>query len=268
MPKYKQVDVFSDTPYLGNPVAVIYDADSLSTSQMQKIANWTNLSETTFVCKPTTPEADYKLRIFTPGTELPFAGHPTIGTAHALIEDKLIKPKSGIVVQECGAGLIDIEVIDGTLYFTAPEYKFFNLDSSSITKSFGKKVINKPVKSDTGPYFAIFQFESPEDLLNINIDLPLIEKFSKENSLTGVGLFAEYNDGNLETRLIAPLVGVNEDPATGSLSGALGHYLKQTFDINQGRKVKRDCKIKVKYEDGKVKVGGNAITCFDGLYNS
>ncbi|WP_278407887.1 PhzF family phenazine biosynthesis protein [Pseudomonas rhodesiae] len=107
---FKQVDVFTFERYKGNPVAVVLDAKGLSDAEMQQIANWTNLSETTFVLPKTQEQADYRVRIFTPGSELPFAGHPTIGTAHALIEAGAIVPTDGVVVQECGAGLVRLDV--------------------------------------------------------------------------------------------------------------------------------------------------------------
>jgi PhzF family phenazine biosynthesis protein len=107
---FKQVDVFTSVPFGGNPVAVVLDARGLSESQMQRIANWTNLSETTFVLPPTQPEADYRVRIFTPRAELPFAGHPTLGTAHALLEAGKITARNGRLTQECATGLIALTV--------------------------------------------------------------------------------------------------------------------------------------------------------------
>ncbi len=106
----KTVDVFTTVPFKGNPVAVVLDATSLSAGQMQQIARWTNLSETTFVLPPTEPGADYQVRIFTPGAELPFAGHPTIGTAHALLEAGAVQANDGVLVQQCAAGLITLTV--------------------------------------------------------------------------------------------------------------------------------------------------------------
>src|SRR5512138_1432678 len=110
--RFKQVDVFTSEPYFGNPVAVILEAEGLSSESMQRIAAWTNLSETTFVLPPTSPEADYRLRIFTPKGELPFAGHPTIGSAHAVLESGVVRPDSSGMVQECGAGLLPLRVCD------------------------------------------------------------------------------------------------------------------------------------------------------------
>jgi PhzF family phenazine biosynthesis protein len=118
---FKQVDVFTSVRFKGNPVAVVLDGDGLSTDQMQQIAHWTNLSETTFVLAPTLPGADYQVRIFTPGSELPFAGHPTIGTAHALLEAGRVRAVDGKLTQQCKAGLIAVHVdVTGAIGFTLP----------------------------------------------------------------------------------------------------------------------------------------------------
>ena len=117
---FSQVDVFAPGPKAGNPVAVVHDAEGLSTEQMQSFANWTNLSETTFLQKPTHPEADYKLRIFTPASELPFAGHPTLGSAHAWLDKGGQPRRDGVLVQECEAGLVKIRRTDADLAFAAP----------------------------------------------------------------------------------------------------------------------------------------------------
>ena len=119
MRSFKQVDVFTDVSYRGNPLAVVLDGDGLSTDEMQRFANWTNLSETTFVLPPSDPQADYRVRIFTTDVELPFAGHPTIGTCHAWLEAGGVPRRDGVVVQECGAGLITLRK-DRGLAFAAP----------------------------------------------------------------------------------------------------------------------------------------------------
>src|SRR3990172_9040027 len=123
--RFKQVDAFTSRPLFGTPVAVVLGADGLPDDQMQRLAAWTNLSETTFVLWPSSPAADYRLRIFTPGRELPFAGHPTIGSAHAVLEAGVVTPRDGRMVMECGAGDLPLR-IDGTgperrIYVEAPE---------------------------------------------------------------------------------------------------------------------------------------------------
>lgn len=134
---FKQVDVFTSVRFKGNPVAVVLEADALSTEQMQRIANWTNLSETTFVVPVTDARADYHVRIFTPGAELPFAGHPTIGTAHALMEAGMIAARNGVLTQQCRAGLVRLKVeraADGAqwIYFELPEPKTTALDAAQV----------------------------------------------------------------------------------------------------------------------------------------
>src|SRR5262245_59289759 len=121
---FQQVDVFTAVPFKGNPVAVVLDADGLSTPEMQAIAGWTNLSETTFVCAPTDPAADYRLRIFTPRSELPFAGHPTIGSAHAVLRHGRAPRRLGRLVQECGKGLIDLRIDGDRLFLALPAPAF------------------------------------------------------------------------------------------------------------------------------------------------
>src|SRR5262245_18972273 len=121
MPRpFCQIDVFTTTPYTGNPVAVVLDGGGLTIEQMQRFANWTNLSETTFVLPPSEPEADYRVRIFTPALELPFAVHPTLGTCHAWLEAGGTPKRDGLVVQQCAAGLIPIRRATDGLAFAAP----------------------------------------------------------------------------------------------------------------------------------------------------
>lgn len=287
MGRFKQVDVFTKVRYFGNPVAVIYDADELTTEQMQNIARWTNLSETTFIITPKSTKADYGLRIFTPTEELPFAGHPTLGSAFALLEDGKIISKNGKVYQECKAGLVEISISeDSLLSFKLPYFKFKSISNQvkqEIDSSLGKKSIGTPILIETGPKWAIFEFESGDDVLNLNIDLDKIKQISEINDWTGIGVFGKHKDTELyELRNIAPLVGVAEDPACGSGSGAVGVYLSsahiksgiESFKITQGTPIKRDAKINVQIKEQQgqdesvnIHVGGYAITCFEGTYS-
>ena len=288
MPRFKQVDVFTKVKYFGNPVAVIYDADELTDSQMQDIARWTNLSETTFIIKPKSKIANYGLRIFTPTEELSFAGHPTLGSAFALLEDgKIIPSKNGKIYQECKAGLVEITIseIDKSLSFQLPYYKItsiLNDVKNEVELILGKKSIGNPILIDDGPKWAVFEFESGNDVLNLNIDLNKIEKISKINNWTGIGVFGKHKDTGLyELRNIAPITGVPEDPACGSGSGAVGVYLSSihsnsgisSFEITQGTPINRDAKIKVQIKDDdnnegiSIHVGGHAVTCFEGSYS-
>src|SRR6516225_541404 len=132
---FQQVDVFTDVPFKGNPVAVVLDAEGLSAVDMQAIANWTNLSETTFVLPPTNPSADYRLRIFTTRSELPFAGHPTIGSAHAVLNTGRATHSPGRIIQECGKGLIEIRVDGGRLFFRLPQPVFTPADEGLLARA-------------------------------------------------------------------------------------------------------------------------------------
>src|SRR5918997_1335127 len=134
---FRQVDVFTGVPFKGNPVAVVHDADRLAPEQMQAIARWTNLSETTFVCAPTDERADYRLRIFTPASELPFAGHPTVGTAHAVLRGGLRPRTPGRLVQECGRGLIALRVEGERIFFELPEPSLRDLDAEQSAAAAG-----------------------------------------------------------------------------------------------------------------------------------
>ena len=125
---FQQVDVFTQVPFRGNPVAVVFDGDGLETERMQAIASWTNLSETVFVCQPGSPRADYRLRIFTPRRELPFAGHPTIGAAHAVTQHKFAGKKKARLIQECAKGLVEIRSAEERLYFALPSPAFRALE--------------------------------------------------------------------------------------------------------------------------------------------
>ncbi|MEY4437019.1 MAG: hypothetical protein RL100_483 [Actinomycetota bacterium] len=273
--KFAQVDVFSEVPYLGNPVAVVIEGDGLTDEQMQKLASWTNLSETTFILKPTTAEADYRLRIFTPGGELPFAGHPTLGSAHAWLENGGQPKSKGLVVQECGAGLVTLMINEksGSLSFQAPPtLKTGDLDAEllqEICEAFGLHVSAVIAHQwiDNGPGWVCVQLESAEKVLELN------PKFvpGSQLMLGVVGAYPEGNSEAFELRAFAPKVGVYEDPVTGSLNASVAQWLKrsgaQTSDYraSQGVKLGRAGIIEIKYDDaGAVWVGGATTTLISG----
>ncbi|EGW30552.1 uncharacterized protein SPAPADRAFT_63392 [Spathaspora passalidarum NRRL Y-27907] len=283
MPIFKQVDVFTSVKYKGNAVAVLFDADNLSTEEMQAIARWTNLSETTFVVKATQEGADYRVRIFTPGCELPFAGHPTLGTAYALLEEGRIAPHDGKVIQECDAGLVEITVTgedsSRELSFKLPYFRMTPISTEVVKQveaSLGKNVVGEPILIEDGPKWAVFEFGSGADVLEVNLDMTELSKISVANGWTGLGLFGPKEGNGYEMRNIAPSIGVPEDPACGSGAGAVGAYLGTTkgkqgkFSITQGCRISRDAKLSVnlsKDENGLViEVGGQAVTCFKGEY--
>jgi PhzF family phenazine biosynthesis protein len=270
---FAQVDVFSTIPFLGNPVAVVLDGTDLTEEQMRRLARWTNLSETTFVLPPTTAEADYRLRIFTPGSELPFAGHPTLGSAHAWLDNGGTPRHADRVVQECGAGLVTVRRGAGNLSFAAPPLvRGGELDDEyvdQIVAAFGIKrdwvVAHQWV--DNGPGWAVLQLPTAEDVLAIDPDLSLIPTAM-------VGAIGAYPDGSehaFEMRTFAPGVGVPEDPACGSMNASVGQWLTTTgaapatYRVSQGTRVGRAGTIEVTADpDGTVWVGGPATTYIQG----
>ncbi|MDA1004181.1 MAG: PhzF family phenazine biosynthesis protein, partial [Chloroflexi bacterium] len=189
---FKQVDVFTEHPFLGNPVAVVLDGSALTDHEMQCIAGWTNLSETTFVLP--SDRADYRLRIFTPKGELPFAGHPTIGSAHAVIEAAIASPHDGALTQECTAGVIAMRV-DGTrIVATVPSPRVVRelaFDAADVAAWLGAPVIAPaPLAIDVGPVWLVAQAESADALSSATPDLIAIADASRAHGLTGVTAFA------------------------------------------------------------------------------
>ena len=216
---FKQVDVFASTPFTGNPVAVVLDAEGLSTEAMQRFAHWTNLSETTFVLPPTAAGADYRVRIFTPTSELPFAGHPTLGTCHAWLEAGGAARAGDVIVQECGAGLVPVRRADGgRLAFAAPPLVRSGpveeplLEHVASVLGVARSAFVDAAWADNGPGWVAVLLESPEAVLALRpgfVDLD-------------VGVAALDPDGGLEVRAFFPKNGSTvEDPVTGSLNASL-----------------------------------------------
>jgi len=261
---FQQVDVFTDTPYRGNPLAVVLDAEGLDDAAMQRFARWTNLSETTFVLPPTDPAADYRLRIFTPGGELPFAGHPTLGTCHAWLRAGGAPKTPGRVVQQCGAGLVQIRRETGhaageRLAFAAPPLKRSAPSPMLLAKvanALGLKAaqITAAQLLDNGPVWLGLLLADDEAVLSLRPDhralrelgqkvgvagapcapdaAPLIARSNREARAFGGGASAAAVAGriaehqvDLEVRAFAAPVGVDEDPVTGSLNAGLAQWL-------------------------------------------
>lgn len=246
--RFAQVDVFSAVAFRGNPVAVILDADGLDDEQMARIANWTNLSETTFVLSPTDPAADYRLRIFTPHRELPFAGHPTLGSAAAWLDAGGTPKQEGRLVQECGAGLVDIRrdlspassdssassasepaeaATSETLAFAAPErLRSGELDDAyvnDIARALGldRSEILDHQWVDNGPGWAAVRLADAERVLALTPDFSAIP----DAKLGVLGAHPESSEHEYEIRAFVPGVGVAEDPVTGSLNASVAQWL-------------------------------------------
>ena len=279
---YKVVDVFTAQPLLGNPVAVVLDADGLDGTTMQQIARWTNLSETTFVLPPTRPGADYRLRIFTPGSELPFAGHPTLGSAHAALESGRVVPRDGRLVQECGAGLVSLAVSGSTRVLTLPAAQVTALapdDVSELEGILGTPVNRaaEPALVDVGPVWIVAQLASADAVLRIQPDLARSAAFERRLHATGITVFGAYDagDADIEVRSFAPSCGVGEDPVCGSGNGAVAVFQRtrgllpaahSAYAATQGQCVGRRGRVSISVAtDGTVTVGGDCVTVLDGV---
>ncbi|NNN32271.1 PhzF family phenazine biosynthesis protein [Streptomyces sp. S3(2020)] len=265
---FVQVDVFSTSPYSGNPVAVVLDGTDLSDEEMQGLACWTNLSETTFVLPPTVPEADYRLRIFTPGGELPFAGHPTLGSARAWLDDGGVPHHADRVVQECAAGLVTVRRGEDTLSFAAPpRVREGALDDEYLDRIVGafgiardRVVAHQWV--DNGPGWAVVRLATAEEVLALEPDLALIPT----EMVGAIGAYPEGSEYAFEMRTFAPGAGVPEDPACGSMNAGVGQWLTSTgaapsaYRVSQGARVGRAARIEVAADaDGTVWVSGAAV---------
>ena len=284
--RFKQVDVFTRVPFDGNPVAVVLDGAALDDGAMQDIAAWTNLSETTFVLPPEQAGADYRLRIFTPRRELPFAGHPTVGSAHAILEAGVIQPGNGRLLQECGAGLVELEILNGTgeprimvnsptPAITSPDRLVPEQLQQAMGTTFAPQA--RPLLVDVGPRWLVVEFATREQVQSLMPDLPLLGALSKYHGITGITAFGFSDDAGcpVYVRSFAPVEGVPEDPVCGSGNISVGAYLLRrglqektgtSYIANQGRELGRNGYVYVTLDPdtGAVKIGGHALTCIDG----
>ncbi|MBD8524291.1 PhzF family phenazine biosynthesis protein [Pseudomarimonas arenosa] len=283
---FKQVDVFTDQPFRGNPVAVILAADALSREQMQHIARWTNLSETTFVLQPRTPEASYRLRIFTPMSELPFAGHPSVGTAHALLESGLLSSGSGELVQECEAGLLPVRVLGSkdqrTIALRSPAAQRRQVDDQGLlTAALADWPIGDlaPVLYDNGPHWWLVELRDEEAVRSLRPDLQAVAALCRTTGAVGLAVFAAANAGQDYQRVVrafCPADGIPEDPVTGSANASMGAYLRDVGQLkrgdryvaSQGRELQRDGRVEVSIEADGVWIGGQAVTVVDGTLSA
>ncbi|MFM0169356.1 PhzF family phenazine biosynthesis protein [Paraburkholderia sediminicola] len=284
---YQVVDVFTNRPLLGNPVAVVLDAEGLTTDAMQAVANWTNLSETTFVLPPTTAEADYRLRIFTPRNELPFAGHPTLGSAHAVAETGRVIPRgSGRLIQQCGIGLVEVTIEerggDRQLTFDLPPAKLEPLHAADVAELeliLGCKVDRKttPAIVNVGAIWMVVHLNDAASVLNLRPDFVRLANLERRLGVTGLTVFGTREHGDraaIEVRTFAPSCGVAEDPVCGSGNGSVAAFQWQRgllppggtdYVAAQGRCVGRDGRVKVSVDaNGNVRVGGSCVTSVEG----
>lgn len=264
---FAQVDVFGARPQRGNPVAVVLDADGLDDEAMARFANWTNLSETTFVLPPTAAEADYRVRIFTPTVELPFAGHPTLGTCHAWLESG-DGHAGDTVVQECGAGLVTIRrTPDGLAFAAPPLLRDGPVDESLVGElAAALRITREEVVDaqwvDNGPGWVAVLLASAEQVLALRPGYLEMD----------IGVVGLHPDGSPEVRAFFPKDGVlMEDPVTGSLNASLAQWLLKSgrlsapYVARQGTALGREGRAHVSRDaDGTVWVAGATVTCISG----
>jgi len=284
---FQQVDVFTTVPYLGNPLAVVLDGEGLSTEAMQAFTDWTNLSEATFVLPPT-PEgaaagADYRVRIFCPGRELPFAGHPTLGTCHAWLAAGGVPRASGVVVQECGVGLVTIRRDGERLAFGAPPLiKSGPLDEADVALiARGLGVARSDIVAhawcDNGPNWRGVLLASAEQVLALQPDGAVLAGLDvgvvgPRGKVGVVGAHNEGHDTDFEVRAFFPgNNGMAEDPVTGSLNAALAQWLigagmaPPQYVAAQGSALGRAGRVHITRDDsGTIWVGGASVTCVQG----
>jgi PhzF family phenazine biosynthesis protein len=274
MRRFTQVDVFTDELMFGNPVAVVHDADEWTTQEMADFARWTNLSETTFLSTPTANQADYQVRIFTTRQELPFAGHPTLGSAHAWLEAGGVPQDPECVVQQCGAGLVRIRR-DGTrLAFAAPPLirsgDVEPEDLTEITAFLGidQSQVADAQWADNGPGWVALLLADAETVLALDPNPAAAGRF---HAVGVIGPHRPNSEVDFEVRAFAPLGGQHEDPVTGSLNAALGQWLIGTgrapssYVAAQGTAIGRRGRIYVTKVGDDVWVGGDAVTGVAGM---
>ena len=274
MRSFRQVDVFTDEFLSGNPVAVVHNADGLSTEQMAAFARWTNLSETTFLLPPTDPAADYRLRIFTVGRELPFAGHPTLGSARAWLAAGGEPRSADRLVQECGAGLVSLRRSGERLAFAAPSLLRGGPVESSTVDTLATALRITPDEiidaqwADNGPGWVAVRLASAEAVLALQPDPAAFDEYSD------VGVVGPYPPGGevaFEVRAFVNDGGTLwEDPVTGSLNAAIAQWLipagvaPAAYVASQGTKLGRRGRVYVEQSEGEIWIGGDTIVGITG----
>jgi PhzF family phenazine biosynthesis protein len=266
--RFSQVDVFTELPYFGNPLAVVIDGEGLRDELMARFARWTNLSETTFLLPPTSLEADYRVRIWTPTGELPFAGHPTLGSCHAWLQSGGRPKQPGVIVQECAVGLVEIlRSSTGVLAFAAPPLiRSGDVDEATIDDiarqlRIPRSAIAEAQWVDNGPGWIAVMLATAEDVLTVH-------PTAVEQRIGVVGMYPQGSAHAYEVRAFVPMSGkVVEDPVTGSLNASLAQWLIGTgrvsapYTATQGAMLGRAGVAQVSQtEDGRIWVGGHVAT--------
>jgi PhzF family phenazine biosynthesis protein len=274
---FAQVDVFAPAPLTGNPVAVVHDAVGLDDQELAAFARWTNLSETTFLLPPIDPAADYRLRIFTPAAELPFAGHPTLGSAHAWLEagGRPRRTDEGMIVQECGLGLVELRRNADGLAFRAPELlRSGPVEPATVAAAaagLGLSVedVVDAAWVDNGPGWIGLRLGSAQQVLDLRPDFPALGQQGLQ-----VGVIGPHQAGgpaDYEVRAFCPELAVPEDPVTGSLNAGLAIWLvragllPESYTVRQGTVLGRSGDVRVSTDEaGQIWIGGACRTLITG----
>lgn len=272
--RFIQCDVFSATPTKGNALAVVVDGDGLSDEAMQNFARWTNLAETTFLMKPDAPDADYKVRIFTPAREMPFAGHPTLGSCMAWLKAGGMPRDRNLIRQQCQIGVIEIDLSTGTPAFAAPPTKISPMkpfEKLRISEQLGLQLdqIVETVELNNGPVWQLFELRAALDVLEVDSSKVKWPEFK------AIGLLGKSNreaNADYEVRMLAPSSGMSEDPITGSLNAAIAKWLvsknrlTEEIIISQGTCIQRDGRVNIRpNNNGTVWIGGEVHIIVEGL---
>ncbi|RDS84603.1 PhzF family phenazine biosynthesis protein [Dyella monticola] len=282
--RFMQLDVFSRQPLKGNPLAVVIDGNGLDEDTMRAFARWTNLSETAFLLPPTTPEADYRVRIFTPHQELPFAGHPSVGSAYAAIEAGLVPRTKHALIQECAAGLLPIRV-DGddaerSIHVQAPPARVHRVDDPL------RRLVGDALRCtldeeqlrlvDNGPHWLICDLRDASHVRGLEPDLPGIAALCRNYHAIGVSVFGAERAGGvaMAVRAFCPADDIPEDPVTGSANAAImalltergAHRYGSRYRASQGREIQRDGYVDVARDpaSGAITIGGDCVITIRG----
>lgn len=272
--RFIQCDVFSSRPTQGNGLAVVLDAEGLTDDQLQRFAAWTNLAETTFLLPPTDPNADYRVRIFTPTLEMPFAGHPTLGSCAAWLHGGGQSKEPGIVRQECPIGIVEIDVSQYPYAFIAPPTAIDTMPSDTLNKflqttGLGASDVIATASLNNGPQWNAFQLRSAQVVLDVDSAIIRPPEFNR------IGLIGAHEAGHecdYEVRMLGPSSGMSEDPITGSLNAALAHWMHQRGELTgpvtvaQGTMINRHGRVNVRPDPhGKnILIGGDTQIIIEG----
>jgi PhzF family phenazine biosynthesis protein len=285
--RFIQLDVFSRQPLKGNPLAVVIDGDGLDDATMRAMARWTNLSETAFLLTPTQPDADYRIRIFTPTRELPFAGHPSVGGAYAAIEAGLVAAEKQMLIQECAAGLLPVRVhgegSTRTIHVQAPLANVHHVDTSvvhAIGDALYQTLDNVDVRMVmNGPRWLLCNLHEAPRVRALDPDMAALTALCKRHDVIGVSVFGreQMKDASMAVRAFCPADGIPEDPVTGSSNAAIMAFLTESGDniygsryrASQGREIERDGYVDVARDPstGAITVGGDCVVTIRGELN-